>query len=99
MVRGTSVSAMVGARQQVLKETTQLENKMGSLETKALPDTEAANDLQEAPISYAELLEWLHLIDYKADAQKLNTKAESGDGPYDVDISSVKYYTGKSGLG
>ncbi|KAJ1160823.1 hypothetical protein NDU88_001316 [Pleurodeles waltl] len=63
IVCGAFIGAVAGARQEVMREITQLENKLGPLETKALTNTNATEELQDARIAYAEQLERLRLID------------------------------------
>ncbi|KAJ1218986.1 hypothetical protein NDU88_006557 [Pleurodeles waltl] len=53
-----------------MREITQLENKLGPLETKSLSDTKTVEELQEAFIAHANYLERLCMIDYKAYTQK-----------------------------
>lgn len=76
VLRGAAISRRVGECTTLLTSLTDVENRLGALEREVLANDVRKEDLQEAHIRHAELLEDLRILDYRLYTQRQNAEAD-----------------------
>ncbi|KAJ1119062.1 hypothetical protein NDU88_007248 [Pleurodeles waltl] len=73
---GLIIQCSGGTRSEVEQQLMSIEHKLGLLQKVVLANPDAARDLQDAGIKYAELLERLSVLDYKTFMQRIHSDAD-----------------------